>query len=340
MNISLSDVFGQDIFNVISLTQAIMKLPSKPSKLGDMGIFTPNPVNTTTAVVEEMQGVLQLIQTTARGTRGQATKHAKRKQRAFVIPHISKEDMVLADDVLGIRSFGEDTLSLDSVAKKVNDRLQVMKDSIDITKEHMRIGAIQGLITDADGSTLLDLFDAFGITRDSFEFNFAKTAALLGTNDDVKVTAQKVFRKIQQNLGGTPFTGVQAICGDDFWDAFIQADSVKEAYRNYASNTMLQQQQRNGFMFADIYWMNYTSWFGTTNAVPTAEAQFFPLGVSEVMQEILAPADTVAAVGTLGLPYYSQQEVLPFDKGIAFESQSNPLYLISRPAILVKGTKV
>lgn len=338
MNVSLSDVFGQDIFNVVSLTQAIIKLPSKPSKLGDMGIFASNPVNTTTAIVEELQGVLQLVQTTPRGTRGLESKHPKRKQKAFVIPHIAKEDAVKADDVLGLRAFGESTLSLESVVNKVNDRLQRIKDSIDLTKEHMRIGAIQGLIKDADGTTLLDLFDAFGLTRDSFQFNFSKTQALLGANDDVKVTAQKVCRKMQKNLGGTPYTGIQAICGDDFWDAFIQAESVKEAYRNYASNTMLQQQQRNGFMFADIYWMNYTSWFGDTNAVPTGEAQFFPLGVGDIMQEVLAPADTMAAVGTLGLPYYSQQEVMPFDKGVVFEGQSNPLYMVSRPSVLIQGT--
>ena len=91
-------------------------------------------------------------------------------------------------------------------------------------------------------------------------------------------------------------------------------------------------------MFADIYWMNYTSWFGDTNAVPTGEAQFFPLGVGDIMQEVLAPADTMAAVGTLGLPYYSQQEVMPFDKGVVFEGQSNPLYMVSRPSVLIQGT--
>ena len=99
MNVSLSDVFGQDIFNVVSLTQAIIKLPSKPSKLGDMGIFASNPVNTTTAIVEELQGVLQLVQTTPRGTRGLESKHPKRKQKAFVIPHIAKEDAVKADEI-------------------------------------------------------------------------------------------------------------------------------------------------------------------------------------------------------------------------------------------------
>jgi len=337
MQFNLADVFGSDIFNAVSLTDSINKLPNKPSKLGDMGLFASNPTNTTTAVIEERQGVLSLIQTSARGTRGVEMKHAKRKARAFVIPHIAAFDQVLAAEVQGIREFGASVESLETVAMKVALRLQTMKDSIDLTKEWHRVGAIQGLILDADGTSVIyDLFAEFGITRDSHQFDFGATPTT-----DIKVTAQVVTRNMIKNLGGTPFTGIQAICGDNFWDGFISSPSVKEAYKNYASNTMLQQQQRNGFMFADIYWMNYTGYVGTggsTNIVPTEEAQFFPIGAGSIMQEILAPADTTAAVNTLGLPYYASQEILPHDKGIDMEAQSNPLYMVTRPACLIQGT--
>ena len=331
---SLSDVMSGDIFQTVSLSQAIVKLPNKPSKLGDMGIFEQNPINTITAVIEEHQGVISVIQTAPRGTRTNEMKHAKRQTRAFVVPHIPAYDSVKADEVLGYREFGQDAATLQTVAKKITDRLQVMKDSIDLTKERMRIGCLQGVVKDADDTTLFNWFTEFGsISRNAFQFHFGATRAV-----EVKASCQLVTRQMIKNLGGTPFTGITAICGDDFWDAFITSTGVTDAYKNYATNTMMQQQQRNGFMFGDIYWINYTGYFGSTNAVPAAEAQFFPMGVPNLFQEILAPGDMISAVGTLGLPYYAQQEVLPYDLGVQMRSQSNPLFICSRPGTLIQGT--
>jgi hypothetical protein len=41
-------------------------------------------------------------------------------------------------------------------------------------------------------------------------------------------------------------------------------------------------------------------------------------------------------VNTLGIPYYSRSETLPFGKGVAGEAQSNPLHLCTRPRALIR----
>lgn len=340
---SMLDIFNSDAFSYLSLTTAINKLPPIHTKLGDMGLFKQSSIPTATATVEENQGKLSLVASAPRGTRTNEMQREKRKLRAFPVPHLPEYDSVKADEVLGIREFGSEGSNgsdanamlsgLKTIASLVNNRLQRMKDSLEATKEWQRCGAIQGIVYEPDGASVIyDWFAEFGITEESFEFDFSNSPT-----EDVKVTAQRIYRAMGFSLGRTPFTGVQAICGDNFWDAFIQCESVKEAYR-YAQNTMLQTQQRNGFMFADIMWINYTARIGSTDLIPTGVARFIPIGAGDTMQEIYAPADFVEAVNTPGLPYYAKQERMQFDKGIDMHAQSNPLIMCNRPACLKKGT--
>jgi hypothetical protein len=48
--------------------------------------------------------------------------------------------------------------------------LETMRNKHAITLEHLRMGALKGVILDADGSTLYDLFDEFDITPKTVNF--------------------------------------------------------------------------------------------------------------------------------------------------------------------------
>ena len=50
---SMPDCFNGDAFSLVSLTEAITKLPFKPGRIGEMGLFTEKGVNTHTVVIEE-----------------------------------------------------------------------------------------------------------------------------------------------------------------------------------------------------------------------------------------------------------------------------------------------
>jgi hypothetical protein len=331
---SMLDVFNSDVFGVVSLTASIQKLPELPSRLGDMGIFKSVPINTTAATIEEYQGKLSLVQTSARGTRGAEQAHAKRKVRSFVVPHIQVNDAVKADEVQNVRDFGSEG-NMQSIATIVNNRLQSMKDNIDVTKEWHRAGAIQGNLLDADGSTVIyNWFTEFGVTQQTYNFDFAYSAPAA----DVKKGATAINRLITHTLGRTPFTKINAICGDDFWDAFISAKTVKDAYQYATSNEMLQNTQRDGFNFGGITWWNYSAKIGSTFVIPTANAFFVPVGAGDLFQEHIAPADYNETVNTLGQPYYAKQEPMPMGKGIEMEAQANVLYICNRPSAVVKGT--
>lgn len=330
----LADVFNQDIFGQISLTDSIIKLPEQPSLLGDMGLFTVEPISTTGVTIEEIQGKLSLVANTPRGTRKFEQPHPKRKVRTFECTHLQENDTVKADAVQNIRDFGN-AASLQTVASVVNSRLQNMKNCISATREWHRVGAIQGLILDADASTVIyDLYAEFGVSQQTQNFDCSLTAPAI----EIKTAATKVRRYMEHTLGGTPFTSIQAICGDDFWDAFITSKSVAKAYENWNAAVMLQGLQREGFPFGGIKWWNYSTKIGTTFLIPTANAFFVPGGTMDLMCEYMAPADYMETVNMLGQEYYAKQVVQPFDKGIDMEAQSNPLAMVKRPAAIVKGT--
>lgn len=331
---SMLDVFNNDIFGMVSLTTAINKLPEQPSKLGDMGLFKQVPINTTTALVEERQGKLSLVQSSPRGTRTNEMAHAKRVVRPFQVPHLQCDDEILADAIQGIREFGNSD-QMETLTTVVNNRLESMKQNISATREWHRVGAIQGLVLEADGTTVIvDLYAAFNVSQLTQNFDFSYSAPA----QDTKTAATKVRRLIEHAIGATPFTGIQAICGDDFWDAFISSPTVKEAYKNWDAAVMLQGLQRGGFKFGDITWWNYSTKIGSTFLIPTANAFFVPSGSPDLFVEFLAPADYNETVNTMGKEYYAKQEIQRFQKGIDIQAQSNPLNMCTRPGVIIKGT--
>ena len=71
--------------------------------------------------------------------------------RSFVIPHIPHDDVVLPEEVQGIRAFGSEN-ELEALANLIAKKLQTMRNKHAITLEHLRMGALKGMILDADGT--------------------------------------------------------------------------------------------------------------------------------------------------------------------------------------------
>ena len=158
------DIFSSSAFTMVALTDAINKMPYVPGRIGQLGLFREQGVSTTSVMIEEREGSLNLVETTARGAPAVQNTTNKRKARSLVVPHIALEDTILADEVQNVRAFGSENM-LEGVQAVVNQRMGEMATKMDATLEHLRIGAIKGQILDADGATVLyDLFTEFGVT--------------------------------------------------------------------------------------------------------------------------------------------------------------------------------
>lgn len=338
MGLILDPFVDNNAFTMASLTGAINMVPNKYSKIMDSGLFKTKGVSTRQIGIEERHGVLTLIQTSNPDAPPAQNKAAKRKMRYFEIPHIAIEDAVLPSDYAGVRAFGTEDQLIGPV-QAMNDRLEEMKNKIDITKEHLLAGALKGKILDADGSVIYDLYTEFGITQ--------KTVKFALTDDATKVATKirTVKRHIEANLQGEIASGVGCWCGPDFFDALVTHKSVEAAYAGYsAAMERIGGDNRKGFTFGGITFSEYVGSAFDANGtervfIPADGCICFPLGTRDVFTIFYAPADFNETVNTIGIEYYARQEPRKYNRGTDVYAESNPLPMCKRPGVLVTGTK-
>lgn len=336
---SVLDVFKGNAFNVISLTDAINKIPHKPGRLGEMGLFTNKGVTTRSVILEERDGVLQLLVSKPYGAPADVSKKQDRRARNFIVPHFPLDDTVLAEEVQGIRAFGSQS-ETEGVAEVVAQKISSMRQSHELTLEWLRMGAIKGIVFDGDTTTILhDLYKEFDVSKQADQDWDMHTAA---TSQAPK--AMSAIRLIEEALGGTPYDHIHCLMGNDVWDKFIVNTSVKTAYERWAGGQdgqaggFLRSDMRKGFYFGGIFFENYRGKIGSTSFVDDAEGRIFPVGAPGLFQTINAPADYIETVNTVGLPFYAKQERMAFDRGISINTQSNPLNICTYPRTLIRIT--
>lgn len=342
----LLDIFSNDAFSVMTLTDAVNKEPFVPGRTMGLGLFDELGIPTTSVMIEEKDGVLYLVPNTPRGAPPKQNETAKRKARSLVIPHLPVGDRIMADEVQGVRAFGSDS-ELEIVQTVVQNRLATMVRSLDATVEHLALGAVKGLILDSDGaSPIYDLFTEFGVTQED-EVDFALGAA----NPASGVLRQKcaaVTRQIAKNLGAASYSWLHAFCGDNFFDDLLKHKEVVDSYKNTSMATVLRDgylapngsKVYGAFEFGGIVWENYRGSVGGVDFIDTDKCHIFPVGVPGLFKLYYGPADYMETVNTLGLPRYAKQAPDErFNKYVDLEVQSNPLPICTRPKVLIKGKK-
>jgi hypothetical protein len=332
------DIFNDDAFSVQSLTKAINETPYQPMLIGELGLFSEEPVSTTSVSIEKKGTTLALVSSAARGAPGNPVGNDKRTLIPINTVHLPQRGSVIADEVQNLRAFGSET-ELEMVQTLVNNKLGKMRRNIDVTLEWQRIGAIKGQVLDADGSTvLLDMHTTFGTA--------AQTHDLVLDNDATKVK-QKIVeaqRKSETALGGLMHRGFLVLCGTAFFDSLVGHPAVEKAYDRWLDGAFLREIQRSqqsgspGFNFCGASWHEYKGAVSGQTFIADNEAYLIPMGVPDLFVTHFAPADYMESVNTMGLPYYAKQEMMRMGKGVELESQSNPISICTRPPVIVKLT--
>lgn len=336
------NIFDSDAFTVARLTAAINNITFVPGRIGELGLFQITPTDSTIASMEKKGDVLSLIAPSQRGAAGTTLGAARSSLIPVNIPHFEINDSVIADSVQNRREFGTDG-TLQTVMGKVAQRLQYAANSFSATEELARMGAVQGVITYADGTTL-DLFSLFGISQAAeVDFNLDAASPASGI---LRTTCSGIIRTIADALGGLPFNGVRAFCGDAFFDALLAHPEVVDSYRNTSQAEILRQgaisyggSSYGAFEFGGIVFENYRGAVGATSFVNTDKCHMFPVGVPGLFQSIYAPADYEETVNTMGERLYSRQYAMPNGKGRFLDSQMNALQICVRPQTLIKGKR-
>jgi hypothetical protein len=295
-------------------------------------------------MIEEKDGILYLVENRPRGTSPQQNQTGKRKARSLVLTHLPTGDRVMADEIQGVREFGSNDQAK-AIQNVVNGRFATMSNSLDATLEHLRIGAIKGTILDSDGSTVIyNLFTEFGVSQETevdFDLDNANPASGI-----VRKKCAGIIRAIAVNLGAVPFSGVEALCGDAYFDDLIAHPEVRATYLGQQEAAEL----RGGYVqggqaygrvsYGGINFTNYRGRVGTIDYINTDKAHFFPTGVTGLFKTYFGPANYIETVNTLGLPKYAKVSPdMQFQKWVDLEAQSNPLPICTRPKVLMIGKR-
>lgn len=336
------DIFNSNAFGVVPLTDAINKLKFVPGRLGALGLFSASGVMTTSIAIEEKNGQLTLVPPSTRGGPGTAAiAREKRSLLNVTVPHFEINDAVYAEQVQGVRAFGDET-ALETVQGLIAERNALHSQSFAATEEYARIGAVKGIVTYADGSTL-NLFNLFGVSQETeIDFDLDNATPASGA---LRKKCAGVTRQMAGILEGTPFGGIYAICGDAFFDDLIAHPEVRETYLAQVEASQLRNayieagQTYGSFNFGGITWENYRGGVGATTFVDTNKCHLFPIGVPGLFRTYYAPADYMETVNTMGQRLYAKMYEMANGKGMHLDVQMNELNLCTRPRVLIQGKR-
>ena len=337
------DIFNQDAFKTTSLTDFVNKKPHIPTMIRDMNLFDEKPVRTTTIWVEVKNGTIALIPISERGE--PVFQNAKQKREAIPLStvRLAKGDRITASELQDIRAEGTEA-ELKEVMMEINDRLEQINGDLDLTMENLMLGAIQGILVDADGSTVINnFFTDFGVSQPAeIDFDLDNASPAAGA---LKVKCNEVVRGITRAGQGAilPSTEIMGFCGDAFWDNLVSHPEVKGAYDRWVDSQSFSNdvQVFKPFRWGGITWVNYRGTDdGSTVAINTDKVKVFPRGARGIFSIALAPAEFFDYVNTRGKERYAM--IIPDEKRNAYadvEVYSYPLPYCTRPGVLFRGKR-
>lgn len=333
------NIFLNSAFSAMSLTGMIQQAPYVPSVLGGLGIFERMPVRTRDIFVERSRTGLKLIPTSDMGAPPDVLDPGERDIVPLRTTRLAKRFTLYAHEVDGIRAFGSET-ELQAVQNEYAARAARLRSDMELTHEFHRLGALQGVLLDADGvSVIRDYFEEFGVAKPA-----PIQISLDNPDANLRMEISAIVRDMTVKSGGaiTPGTRIHALVGDEFYDKLVTHKQVERTYLNYQAAAELRggTGPYESFTYGGVTWHNYRGTDdGTTIAIPTNQARLFPVGARDVFKVAQAPLETMDFIGTPGQDVYMinipDRDRNMWTKG---EIYSYPLYICQRPDLLRQAT--
>ena len=342
---SVLNIFAQDAFSVMRLTDALREIKYTPSRIGQLGLFSVQNVDTLDIAIEKDKDQnIMLVQASPRGGPGQTFGRSKRSMRMLKVPHFQVDDAIYADEVQQVRAFGQE-MAVERLQEKIAERAAEASQFFALTEEFHRLNIIKtGKLFDADGTSVLyDYFAEFGESQPAeIDFDLDNATPAEGA---LRKKCATITRSMGQILDGLPFTGIRALCGDAFFDDLIAHKEVRDTYKGYAEAATLRTAYVNSgqsgtygaFEFGGIAFENYRG--GQSIGIDANKCHLFPEGVPGLFRTVYAPADYIETVNRPGQRLYAKQWEMQNGKGVNLEFQMNTLHYCTRPRVLIPGKR-
>ena len=343
-NFEMANIFRGDAFSAVTLTAQINSVPYSPQFLGTLGLFLVEGVRTTEVAISERNGQLEIVSTSERGAPPEHITNPKRSLRKAPVSHMALEAGVNADEVQD--AIADALLTgqpqLQAAESLIEDRLEGpfgLRARIELTHEYHRLGAIQGVVVDKNGSTIIDWFEFFGIAP--LPDHVTDFGALTADGGTFEGECTQLAREMTDELDGLATAGVIAValCGNNFFDAVYSNKEVKAArkirYTGRDGDVFAENLAYKSFTYGGITFVNYRGTRDGKVGISTNEARLFPVNVPGLFQMLFGPPDIMGMTNMKGLPVhaYMPPESQTSRRAIV-EAQSNPLTACLRPRSL------
>jgi hypothetical protein len=323
-------------YTLAEMTTAINILPNIYTRLGAIGLFRFEGVTQRSVIIEQAEGVLNLLPTVPLGGPATVANRDTRSMRSFTVPWIPHDDVITPQDIQGVRGFGVADAA-DPLATVMERKITRMRAKHAQTREYMEINALRGVVKDGAGVELYDYFDEFGLAQQSVDLALGTAAT------NIQAKCREVLRNVETELKGETMTGVLALVSPGFFDKLIGHGKVEEAYKYFSSTGAqpLREDTRRRFPFSGIVFEEYNatvtlSTGATETLIPANEGIAFPLGTMDTFVTYGAPANLIETVNTMGLPIYARQIARQDGSAIDVKTEASPLPINKRPRLAVK----
>lgn len=332
----LVNIFKSSLFRTTSLTAAINATETPVQRIAELGLFEENGVSTTSVVIERKDSRLDIAPVLPRGADPTPMKDPKRSGISLEIPHVPVRDQLMADELQDVREFGSED-QLQGVESARDEKLQTMDDTLTLTEEYHRLGAVQGLVLDKDGSVLFDLFDEFGVTEpEAIEVDLDRTGWTAEKGGLLREQFSGIKSQMRRILGNRAPRGIWAPCGEALYDMVANHPEVRETYLATMEAKDLRGDPTETFVYGGVLWEKYPG-YGDVE-IPDDECRFVPMGIPGLFISRYGPAPWFSAVNRKGLPRYAMATPdKTGEKYIDLEAQMNGLHICTRPEVLIPG---
>lgn len=337
----VTDVFEQNAMSVVEFHDEVVEnIDFKPELLGSLGIFEPIYSRSSSIAIAKKDKELTLIPTSELGAPPEELIPKGAKVKVFQCDRIAKGSTIHAAELQGVAALPFDQQTVE-ITQELADRSAAISDDMELTHEHMRLGAIQGRVYDADGTTVLhNWFEEWGISEPS-EINFALNDAAT----DVRKKCRDIGRVMQKAGKGvwTTSTRIVSLCGDNFFDDLVNHEQIKETKTGTDRAALLEDIP--GFASKEIENITFINFRGTDDgklSIGTDKARFFPVGARGAFKVGYGPAAEFKQYAnkrgqekvTLILADPSGRDA--WDR---VEQYSWPLMICTRPGMLLRARK-
>ncbi|WP_330169494.1 major capsid protein [Bartonella grahamii] len=345
--------FKHDAFSSITMMKAIENYEFKPGIIGSLDLF--EEIETSTEIVGIKRSDISLIQTSERGM-SFANDDKTDCPQFYQTTRIAKSDTVKSEEIQNRREFGTKN-QLETAMKYIARKQKKLISEIELTWENMQLGAVQGVVLDADGSVIVDWYKEWEITPPK-PIDFKLNVETTNVADNVD---QVIMRMIEASNGAfSDRSRIIGLCGNEFFSKLKNHKTIRETYLNtalaqtlnsaggVATPSAIGSGSFGSFDFAGVTFINYRSIHnynvsakaGTKRAIGIKpdECQFFPVDAPGVFLKAFAPAETENFSHTIGKPLYTILIPDPdYNTWAELVVYSYPLYICTRPEMLFKA---